>query len=72
MTDQAIAAIANLLRQAEAAPGRRLGLIAAPAITAALRRRPAAQAETERRLGHGLSLTDDPAQPGWRIIEVSP
>jgi len=69
---QGLEALSALLREAEAAPGRRLGLVAGPGITAALRRRPAALAETERRLGHGLSLTDDPAQPGWRIIEVSP
>ena len=65
-------ALAALLRDVETAPGRRLGLVAAPAITAALRRRPAALAEAERRLGHGLSLSDDPAQQSWSIIEVSP
>ncbi|HVI52388.1 MAG TPA: ribonuclease E/G [Candidatus Sulfotelmatobacter sp.] len=62
-------ALAALLREAGAAPGRRLALAAAPAVAATLRRRPAAVAETERRLGHALSLRDDAGLDGWRIIE---
>jgi len=65
----ALQALAALLRELDAAPGRRLGLAAAPAVCAALRRRPVALAEAERRLGHGLTLQEDAGQDGWRIIE---
>ena len=65
----ALEALAALLKEAETRSGRRLGLAAAPAVSAALRRRPQAIAETERRLGHSLSLRDDPVLTGWSIVE---
>ncbi len=68
----ALDGLRRLLREAEASPGRRRGLAAPAALLEALRRYPAALAETERRLGHALTLTLDAALGQCEVIEETP
>jgi len=69
---QGLEALAALLREADSRPGRLLGLELSPAAVAALRRRPAAITEAERRLGHALTLRDRPGLDHPQIIELTP
>ncbi|OAN46499.1 hypothetical protein A6A04_20615 [Paramagnetospirillum marisnigri] len=55
----ALAGLRRLLAEAEARPGARLGLVAAPEVVAALSRLPDAMAEVERRLGRGVGIRAD-------------
>jgi ribonuclease G len=58
-----------LLRAAMASPAKRFRLAAAPAVIAALRRRPAALAEAARRLGQPPVLGEDSRVDGFDIVE---
>lgn len=60
-----LAALRQVLREADAAPAARLVLVAHPAVLAALEALPGALAEASARLAHPLALRPDPARgPG--------
>lgn len=64
----ALAALRRLLVEALAAPGRILGIRAAPGVAAALAGLAAERAEAERRLGHPLSVREDAARAPEDIL----
>ncbi len=61
-----------ILREAAERPAARLALAAAPAVIAALRRRPAALAEAARRLGRPLALKEDAGLALFDLVEERP
>ena len=65
-----LAALRGAVREAAARPGRRLALLAAPAVLGALEALPGALAEAAEAIGQPLQLRPDPGRPwGQWIIE---